>query len=269
MTRNLRHPFGPFMPGIIASTQPEAATPSKAVQDLLKRPVESFVPAPSAANQTPSTYAALLLDESGSMAHHRASALEGFNSQVRVIQDGARQAGNTRVSLTTFNVVAKPLLVARPSEELQPLAEAQYNPSGSTALFDAIGQTLEALLEQPDIHNEQTAILVAIFTDGEENASRRYSAATLKELVTRLEATGRWTFTLMGPHGTSMELASILNLRSGNVAQFNPQDKASTVQAFASMTKAATSYMSMRSMGVMASASLYADVEQTSADETK
>lgn len=254
----------PFKPGVAHNPNPlmpsvelAPAAPSAKVQEMLKRPVESFAPQDTS-SQEPMTYAALVLDESGSMLRHKASALEGFNAQVGVIREGAKEAGRTAVSLTTFNSLGKPALVARPVEELRPLTPAEYNPNGGTALFDAIGETLERLLERSDINSPNTAVLVAIFTDGEENASRRYSAETLKELIIRLEATGRWTFTLMGPEGTSQELASLLNLHKGNVSQFNPADAASTQAAFGTMTEAATRYMSMRSMGVTACASLYA-----------
>lgn len=231
---------------------------SHKVKQVLSLPVEYFSNRRYRLDAEPMTYAAMVLDESGSMGPHRGSALEGFNVQVNVIRGGAAQAGKTLVSLTTFNSSTRQLLVARPVENLQPLSENQYNPAGGTALFDAIGQTIESMLELPGADNAQTAFLVAIFTDGDENSSRRFSASTLKELVTRLEATGRWTFTLMGPQGSSIELASVLNLKHGNVAMFNPRDKESTRSAFSAMAGAAGAYMSLRSNGVTASASLYA-----------
>lgn len=234
---------------------------SDKVQALLKLPLSHFAAKSQGLAGEPLTYAAMVLDESTSMLKHRATALEGFNAQVSVITEGAKQAGKTRVSLTLFNTVSRPLMVARPVEELRPLTAEEYSPSGSTALYDAIGETLESLLEQPFIESSTTAVLVAIFTDGEENMSSRYDGKTLKELVSRLEATGRWTFTLMGPHGSSLELASVLNLQAGNVAMFNPNDAGSTRTAFAEMTKAAGSYMSLRSMGVTASASLYSPAD--------
>lgn len=252
-------PATPFMPSAGLPVQP--AVLSDKIKHILAQPLEAFVPPGTVPAAAPKTYAAVLLDESSSMSRHQASALEGFNAQVQVIRSGAEQAGNTAVSLVAFNALVRPVLVNRPAQELHPLSPEQYRPNGGTALFDAIGSTMESLLEQPDIHSPQTAVLVAIFTDGEENSSRRFSGETLKQLVTRLEATGRWTFTLMGPQGTSVELASILNLRAGNVATFNPQDVGSTRDAFASMTRAATNYMSLRGQGVMASASLYAGAD--------
>lgn len=236
---------------------------SDKVQALLKLPLSHFSAKATGLTAEPLTYAAMVLDESTSMHKHRESALEGFNAQVSVIKEGAKQAGKTNVSLTLFNTVTRPVMVARPVEELRTLRPDEYSPSGSTALYDAIGETLESLLEQPFIESSTTAILVAIFTDGEENMSSRYDGKTLKELVSRLEATGRWTFTLMGPHGSSLELASVLSIQSGNVAMFNPSDVGSTRTAFAEMTKAAGSYMALRSKGVTASACLYSPGDDT------
>ena len=258
MNKPFNAPISPF--AALHPQVPAAKTGlSQLVQQLLAQPLESFTQPSSEAE--PITYAAMLLDESGSMTIHRASALDGFNSQVEVIREGAKGAGKTRVSLTKFSSVPRPVIVASPVEALLPLEPAQYKPSGGTALFDAIGLTIEQLLEQPAIHSPTTAVLVAIFTDGEENSSVRYDGATLKQLILRLEATGRWTFTLMGPQGNSVELASILNISKGNVSTFNPGDQSSTKEAFGTMAGATASYMAMRGMGITASASLYSDLE--------
>jgi len=253
--------INPFQSNI--PNPPAARQISESVRQLLAKPVDEFrLQAPVT---EPQTFASLVLDESGSMNTHRRSALEGFNAQVDVIREGAKDAGKTLVSLTQFSNVARPTLVARPVQELRPLDESQYKPAGGTALYDAIGQTIEQLLEQPGINAATTAVLVAVFTDGEENSSTRYDADTLKQLIARLEATGRWTFTLMGPKG-SLELASILNISKGNVAVFDPSNQESTRAAFSTMAGAATSYMAMRSKGVTASASLYADLAGDVAD---
>lgn len=249
------HPFAAIHPPIDSRSK----ALSEAVRQLLAKPLDAFNK-PEQATE-PVTYAGLVLDESGSMARHRSAALEGYNSQVVIIKEGAKSAGKTLVSLTKFSSQARPVLVARPAEELQPLQDAEYLPSGSTALFDAIGLTIEQLLEQPAVHAATTAVLVSVFTDGEENCSVRYDSTTLKQLISRLEATGRWTFTLMGPQGTSLELASILNISRGNVAMFDPQSQDSTREAFSTMAGAASSYMEMRSKGITSSASLYSDLE--------
>lgn len=254
-------PFQPVALPRVRSTPVQQSGLPAAVRRLLEMPLESFRPPASTAGVAPVTHAALVLDESGSMGSHRFTALQGVNAQLSVIREGARDVGRTLVSLNQFSSSSRPVLVACPVDDLRFLDSSQYNPSGGTALFDALGQTIELLLEQPDIESPNTAVLVAVFTDGEENMSTRYDGATLKALVSRLERTGRWTFTLMGPQGSSLELASVLNLSRGNVAMFDPGSVQSAGAAFATMTGAASNYMTMRSAGLTACASLYADTD--------
>jgi hypothetical protein len=231
---------------------------SKKVKELLAKPLTDFSPAVTTHGVEPITHAALVLDKSISMSMHLASALAGFNAQVKVIREGAELAGRTLVSLNQFAGTSHMHYLAQPAQRLLPLEAAEYQTDGaSTALLDAIGTTVEQLLEQPDIDGANTAILVSVFTDGQENSSCVYSASMLRELISRLEATGRWTFALMGPTGAALELADVLSLSRGNVSQFNPADVASTQEAFGAMTTASASYMSLRGAGMTSSVNLY------------
>jgi uncharacterized protein YegL len=232
--------------------------PPAHVQAVLDKPLEEFVrQRDERAYGNPVTHAGLLLDESWSMNKHKAAALEGFNAQVHVIKQGAQGAGKTLVSLSLFNGVARNVLSAVDVSVLRPLSSNEYRPGGGTALYDALGDMIAMFLAQPGVNDPNTAFLVSGFTDGEENSSTRYSADVLKRLVTRLEATGRWTFTLMAPQGEAEELAQSLNLHAGNVAVFDPSRRESVQEAFSAMTVASNAYMNMRSNGAMACSNFY------------
>ncbi|VTU42298.1 MULTISPECIES: vWA domain-containing protein [unclassified Variovorax] len=230
-----------------------------AIQRLLARSIEDCRAErsrPAVGEQT--THAALLLDESWSMNRHRAAALAGYNHQVGVIKEGAKEAGKTLVTLNVFSSTPREVLSAAPTEQLSPLPEEEYTPTGGTALYDAIGDTIASLLARPDADSPSTAFLVAPFTDGEDTSSYRYPPQLLRELVAKLEATGRWTFTLVGPTGQVDEFAAALNLQAGNIKAYDATKTESVTSAFTEMAGASTRYMAMRSAGVMASASLYA-----------
>jgi len=241
---------------------PQPFVPPEAVQRVLARSVEECA---AQRNRTAVgdqvTHAGLILDESYSMLTHREAALTGFNAQVKVVQDGAKHAGRTLVSLNVFASTPRQVLAVVPADRLTPLSYDQYTPNGNTALYDAIGDTVAMLLSQPEADNPNTAFLVAAFTDGGENWSRRYTGTLLKDLITRLEATGRWTFTLMGPQGGALEMAGVLNIARGNVATFDPSKSDSVVGAFQAMASASESYMSLRAVGAMASNALYANAD--------
>src|SRR5690606_6118211 len=117
-------------------------------------------------------------------------------------------------------------------DHLVPLTMQSYKPAGSTALFDALGDTLSALLGTPNIYSAATATLVTLFTDGQENSSSRYDSAVLSEVIKRLEATGRWTFALIGPTQGVSSLAEMLHVPQGNVQGYDPSSVAERTQVF-------------------------------------
>jgi hypothetical protein len=158
-----------------------------------------------------------------------------------------------------FNAQVDLRCVAGSLAELKPLVDETYQTEGGTALFDALGCTIAALLNSPDINSPDTAILVTVFTDGEENSSRIYDGATIKALIERLEATGRWTFALVGPLQTVTSLATLLSVKERNVAGFDVASVADKRKAFDKVAMANASYMSMRSKGGRQSDGLYDD----------
>ena len=249
---------------------PELAVPvalPSVITELLSRPVEGFKPvvgqgsgegaegsAPAAAPAAaPLTHIVSLLDQSSSMSFGLEATLEGFNANVHAVREGAREAGRTLFTDIRFSSSVDLRQLAGSLEAMQPLSRENYAPHGGTALFDAIGAAIEGLLAQADIWQPQTAVLVTVFTDGEENSSRRYSATTLRALIERLEATGRWTFALIGPHAGARDLASALAIKEGNVKGYDVSSIQGKVGAFADVAAASTQYMSLRSVGATAS----------------
>jgi len=233
------------------------------VTALLAKPVswyeEMRTQAAADASATPLTNVAFVLDKSGSMQNGIGTTIEGFNEQVRVVREGAAGAGETTFTDVQFSTQVEVRRVASSLEKLVPLTEETYRPDGMTALHDALGDTIAALLQTRRIEAPRTATLVTVFTDGEENSSRRYSAEVLSELIKRLEATGRWTFALVGPHGGVTALAEMLSVKPANVAAYNPASVEERHVAFARTARASASYMSMRKAGVTQAAGLYAD----------
>lgn len=253
----------------IRGLPPELAVPAAlppVITELLSRPVESFKPAAGhgtggaagdavdgAPVAPPLTHIVSLLDQSSSMSFGLEATLEGFNANVHAVREGAREAGHTLFTDIRFASSVDLRQLAGSLEAMQPLSRENYAPHGGTALFDAIGAAIEGLMAQADIWQPQTAVLVTVFTDGEENSSRRYGAATLRALIERLEATGRWTFALIGPHAGARDLASALAIKEGNVKGYDVSSIQGKAGAFADVAAASTQYLSMRSVGATAS----------------
>ena len=133
-----------------------------AVQELLSRPIDYYLENPSEApsGKAPLTNVALVLDCSGSMSHGKEVTIEGFNAQIDVIRRGAAEAGRTTYTDVQFSTNVNIRSIASDLDHLMPLTGETYQPDGNTALLDAIGSTIAALLQTADIHSPDTATLV-------------------------------------------------------------------------------------------------------------
>jgi hypothetical protein len=207
------------------------------------------------------THILFVLDESGSMDTGKDITIKGYNEQVDIVRASGDDGGETSISLLKFNYELRWQYQKKSVSGLAPLTEQSYVPNGGTALYDAIGSAIAAASEFPGAEDDETAVLVAIFTDGMENSSRTWVGPRLEQLrrdVSRLQETGRWTFTLLGPKQGLSSLADLLAIDRSNVAGFDPGSLASRQHAFASMSGATGTYLSARSVGMTAASNLYA-----------
>lgn len=144
-------------------------------------------------------------------------------------------------------------------DRLVKLTSDTYKPNGGTPLYDAIGETIDELLKSKGAKSKDTAFLVAIFTDGYENMSSKYTSSQISDKIKELEKTGRWTFTLIGPKGEIETMGDLLSIRKGNRSEFDPTLTVSKMDAFSNLSGATESYMIMRSKNIMESACLYSN----------
>lgn len=141
----------------------------------------------------------IILDESGSMGSIKQATVTGFNEIVQTIKGVEEQFPDQQqfVSLITFNGLGTKIkLFDKRAKDLAELTIDKYRPDASTPLYDAIGFSV-GQLQQITEGIENCDVLVTILTDGEENASREYTARAIKSMISGLSAKN-WTFTYIG-----------------------------------------------------------------------
>ena len=111
-----------------------------------------------------------LLDKSGSMETVLDDTIGGFNSFLR---EQVPLGGN--LTLYTFSDTCKCEYRDVPIEEVNPLTHDTYIPGGSTALYDSMGTILKDYTGKEGIF--------VVLTDGQENSSRKYTKAHVKDLI--------------------------------------------------------------------------------------
>ena len=130
------------------------------------------------------TEIAYILDRSGSMGPLAEASIAGFN---QFVAEQRQATGEARLSLVLFDNEYLMPHRSTPLDEVPELNTHTYVPRGSTALLDAVGRTIDELGERlaatPDLERPGQ-VIVAIFTDGFENASRIYDSHRIADMIT-------------------------------------------------------------------------------------
>ena len=161
-----------------------------------------------------------ILDKSGSMFGYEADTVGGFNS---TIEKQKAQEGKVYVSTVLFNSRSEVVHDRVDISEIKPMTEEAYQVGGSTALLDAVGSAMHHIgnvhkYARPEDVPEHTVFV--IMTDGMENASMRYSADTVKELIKiRTERDG-WEFIFLAANIDAVSAASNIGISRERAAKY-------------------------------------------------
>ena len=124
-----------------------------------------------------------ILDKSGSMAGLERDTIGGYNA---MLEKQRRLAAKCSITTVIFAHDYVLLHDRQDINAVSPLTETEYYVGGTTALLDAIGQTIHKVTrrqEETAVDSKAHKVLFVIITDGEENASREYSAAQIRQMI--------------------------------------------------------------------------------------
>jgi hypothetical protein len=157
-----------------------------------------------------------VLDRSGSMQTMQEPAVAAFNAFVKSQLD---VPGDARLTLVQFDDAYEIPVSACPVKEVPQLTAATYIPRGSTALLDAIGRTIkdtgDRIQALPDAE-KPGKVIIAIFTDGEENASHEYTAKHISDIIRLHREEKGWEFLFLAANQDAMASASNMKMSLNN-----------------------------------------------------
>jgi len=165
------------------------------------------------------TEIAFILDRSGSMQSMTHAAIAGFNEFLKAQQATVDDRGEpipATFTLILFDQEYLPVNNRVPIQDAAPLTRATYQARGNTALLDAIGRALAATPEP----ERPSKVIIAILTDGEENASRKFSMADINQRITHQTEHYQWEFLFLGANQDAIATAARLGIQAHNSATF-------------------------------------------------
>ena len=133
---------------------------------------------------------------------------------------------------------------AKRTSKVPALTSEVYQPRGVTPLYDAVGKLIGSA-DQRITHRKEKDWpeedqLVIVFTDGLENASRKFGRRKVFDLITdRMEA--GWTFVFMGANQDSYAEGHKIGLVDGNVQNYAATPDSVKV-AFSSVSRASVEF---------------------------
>lgn len=155
------------------------------------------------------THLYFLLDRSGSMQSIKSDIEGGFAA---FVDEQRKVAGECRVTLAQFDDEYDVVYSSRPLTDVPPL---DLRPRNMTALHDAMGRLItsagDELAALPDDQRPGT-VIVAIMTDGLENASKEWDAPRIKALVEQQTTEWSWQFLYMGADQDAVEVGSSIGV---------------------------------------------------------
>ncbi len=170
-----------------------------------------------------------ILDRSGSMSGLERDTIGGFNA---MIEKQKKQDGECIVSTVLFDDESRVIHDRVSLDEIKPMTEDDYFVGGCTALIDAIGGAIHHIGNVHKYAREEDVPENTIFiitTDGQENASHRYSSDKVKQMIERQKDKYGWEFLFIGANIDAVETAKRYGIDRNRAVNYNADAQGTSV----------------------------------------
>lgn len=167
-------------------------------------------------------HVSVVLDRSGSMSPIADDVVGGFNE---FLADQRKQQGRARITLVQFDSQDpfELLIDGVDLTEVEDLRRSQYQPRGTTPLYDAVGRMIgkidAGIAGRAEQGTEEEDQVVVIITDGLENSSREHTRSSVFDLIEARRAKG-WVFVFLGANQDAYAAGEAMAVSAANAAMW-------------------------------------------------
>ena len=178
-----------------------------------------------------------ILDRSGSMAGLETDTIGGFNA---MIEKQRKEDGECYVSTVLFDNYSEVLHDRAKLSEIKPMTDKDYTVRGCTALIDAIGGAIHHIgnvhkYARPEDVPAHTVFVIT--TDGQENASHKYTSERVKQMIERQKEKYGWEFLFIGANIDAVETAAKYGIDRDRAVNYNADQRGTRI-LYESVSKA-------------------------------
>lgn len=188
------------------------------------------------------TYIIFVIDRSGSMASIRDDMIGGFNTFIKKQQEA--NLGECKVFAYKFDNIYEPMFENVDLKDVPQLDRFNYVPRDMTALYDAMGTTIDNIGNRLSAMKEEDRpekVLVVTITDGEENSSRIFNQNNIADKIKTQREVYSWDFAYIGANQDSWAVGHSIGYTAGTTLDYCA-DSDGTAYAFDTLSRGVTSY---------------------------
>ena len=171
-----------------------------------------------------------ILDRSGSMSGLESDTVGGYNA---LLQKQKAEAGDAVVTTVLFDDRIELLHDRIGIKGVREVTDKEYFVRGSTALLDAIGVSIDKIVnarKHQDESEQPEKTMFIITTDGYENASTRFTYEQIRHMVTREQEKYGWEFLFIGANMDAIAAAQRFGIHADRASTRHSDGKGAQLQ---------------------------------------
>lgn len=153
-----------------------------------------------------------VIDRSGSMGTIRNDAISGFNT---FLEDQKAVDKPCKMTYAQFDTTYEVIHSGVDLQAVPPLTTETYVPRGGTALFDAVGRTIDEvgirLAALPESERPGKVVFV-ILTDGEENSSCEFTRERILGMIRHQQEKYKWDFVFLAANQDAFAVGTSIGI---------------------------------------------------------
>lgn len=181
------------------------------------------------------------------MAGLEGDTIGGYNA---MLMKQKKETGEANVTTVLFDDKYELLHDRINIKGIRPITEKDYFVCGSTALLDAIGKTINKIVNvQKNTSEDQQAdkVMFVITTDGMENASHEYSNEKIKKMIEFQKEKYGWEFIFLGANIDAIAEAEKFGIKSDRAATYKADGEGTNLN-YTVLSEAISGYRAKKSI---------------------